>query len=154
MFRLSVVLHEPAIPQNAGNIARTCAAVGAELHLIKPLGFFLGSRQLKRAGLDYWPLVGVTVHADFDAFLASRPGAELYFFTRKAKAFYHDVRYEGDVCLVFGNENSGLPDSLLECFPDRAFRLPMKDGVRSLNVSNAAAAVVYEALRQNGFPGF
>lgn len=154
MFRLSVVRHEPAIPQNAGNIARTCAAVGADLHLIKPLGFFLGSRHLKRAGLDYWPLVGVTVHTDFDAFLASRPGAEMYFFTRKAKTSYHDVRYGGDVCLVFGNENTGLPDFLLDRFTDRAFRLPMKEGVRSLNVSNAAAAVVYEVLRQNGFPGF
>lgn len=151
-FSLDVVLHEPAIPQNAGNIARTCAAAGAKLHLIKPLGFFLSSRHLKRAGLDYWPLIDVAVHASFDAYLSSRPETDLFLFSAKADRTYGDIRFAGPVSLVFGNENDGLPGSIVDRFPGRSFRIPMKPGVRSLNLAVAASIAIYEALRQNGFP--
>ncbi|MHB8093722.1 MAG: tRNA (cytidine(34)-2'-O)-methyltransferase [Candidatus Aminicenantales bacterium] len=153
MFSLDVVLHEPAIPQNAGNIARTCAAAGAKLHLIKPLGFFLSSRHLKRAGLDYWPLVDVAVHSSFDAYLSSRPETNVCLFSAKADRTYEDVCFAGPVSLVFGNENDGLPGSIVDRFPGRSFRIPMRPGVRSLNLAVAASIAIYEALSQNGFPG-
>ena len=148
---LHIVLVEPEIPQNTGNIARTCAATGSELHLIEPLGYKLEDKYLKRAGLDYWPLVRVHVHKDFGAFLAEYPGAQLYYASTKAPRSYAEIAYPEDVFLVFGRESRGLPENLLEKVYDRCIRIPMIPGARSLNLSNSVAIVAYEALRQHGF---
>lgn len=150
---LHVVLYEPEIPQNTGNIARLCAAVGASLHLIEPLGFFLDDRRMKRAGLDYWEQVAMRRYSGWGEFTASHPGADLWFFTTKAARSYADTVYGPGDFLVFGPETRGLPPALLETAPMRCLRLPMKPGARSLNLANSAAVAVYEALRQNGFPG-
>ncbi len=148
-----VVLVEPEIPQNAGNIARTCAAAGCTLHLVKPLGFELSDRYLKRAGLDYWKLVDVRVHEDFGGALSALGGARLHLFTTKARKTYAEASYgEGDA-LVFGRETRGLPEELLVSRPEACVRIPMLEGRRSLNLSNAVAIAVYEGLRQNGFAG-
>jgi tRNA (cytidine/uridine-2'-O-)-methyltransferase len=152
MFNLNVVLHEPLIPQNTGNIARTCAAVGAKLHLIKPLGFRLDSRDLKRAGLDYWPLVDFCVHKNFSELLTAHPATNMAFLTKKASRTYDSINFSGDLFLVFGNEEGGLPSHILRQYQDRCFRIPMGAGARSLNLASAATVVIYEALRQNGFP--
>lgn len=152
---MRVVLVEPEIPPNTGNIARTCAATRTALELIEPLGFSLSDRYLRRAGVDYWHLVDVRVHASWQAFLATlpQPPPRLFFFTSRGGQSYHAVRYQPGDCLVFGRESTGLPSWLLE--PNRPFwcQIPMAEGVRSLNLSNAVAIVVYEALRQQGFPG-
>lgn len=150
---LHIVLVEPEIPQNTGNIARTCAATGSELHLVKPLGFSLEDRYLKRAGLDYWPLVRVQVHENFADVLAAHPGAPFYYASTKAPLGYAEVAYPKDVFLVFGRESRGLPENLLERVYDRCVRIPMIPGARSLNLSNSVAIVAYEALRQHGFAG-
>ena len=150
---LHIVLVEPEIPQNTGNIARTCAATGSELHLVKPLGFSLDYRYLKRAGLDYWPLVKVHVHEDFADVLSRYPDAPFYYASTKAPRGYAEVAYERDVFLVFGRESRGLPENLLERVYDRCIRIPMVPGARSLNLSNSVAIVAYEALRQRGFSG-
>ncbi len=148
-----VVLVEPEIPQNAGNIARTCAATGCVLHLVKPLGFELSDRYLKRAGLDYWNLVEVKVHETFEEALSALGGAKLHLFTTKAKRVYTEAAYgEGDA-LVFGKETRGLPEELLKSRPDDCVRIPMVGDLRSLNLSNAVAVAVYEGLRQNAFAG-
>ncbi|MBQ3866541.1 MAG: tRNA (cytidine(34)-2'-O)-methyltransferase [Clostridia bacterium] len=151
--RLSVVLVEPEIPQNTGNIARTCAATGTSLHLIRPLGFELSDRYLKRAGLDYWQYLDLHVHDDLDAFFREEPG-EYWFFSTKAKLRYDRVRFSGPTFLFFGKETRGLPEDLLRAHPDRALRLPMLTDIRSLNLSNSVAIGVYEALRQWDFQGF
>lgn len=148
---MHIVLFEPEIPQNTGNIARTCAATGASLDLIEPLGFSLADKYMKRAGLDYWHLVDLHVYRSFDALLAERPNASFYFTSTKAQRNYTDVRYEADDHLVFGPETRGLPESLLQIAYDRAIRIPMKEEARSLNLSNAVAIVLYEAMRQRGF---
>ena len=150
---LHVVLIEPEIPQNTGNIARTCAATGSELHLVKPLGFRLEDKYLKRAGLDYWPLVKVHVHEDFAQVLEQHPGAPFFYASTKAPRSYAQVSYPEDAFLVFGKESRGLPENLLGRVYDRCIRIPMVPGARSLNLSNSVASVVYEALRQQGFAG-
>ncbi|MDI6907650.1 MAG: tRNA (cytidine(34)-2'-O)-methyltransferase [Thermoanaerobacterales bacterium] len=150
---MHVVLVEPEIPQNAGNVARTCAVTGTSLHLVHPLGFSPADRYLKRAGLDYWPLVKVSHHADLASALevfASRP---FYLITTRAPRLYSQVDFPPDCYLIFGKETAGLPCWLLDAYPDRTLRIPMLPGVRSLNLSNAVAVVLYEALRQQGYPG-
>lgn len=148
---MHIVLFEPEIPQNTGNVARTCAATGASLDLIEPLGFSLSDKYLKRAGLDYWHLLDLHVFKSFEDLMAERPNAAFYFTSTKAKRKYTDVRYQKDDHLVFGPETRGLPESLLRIAHDRTIRIPMKAEARSLNLSNAAAIVLYEALRQTGF---
>lgn len=148
---LHIVLIEPEIPQNTGNIARTCAATGSELHLVEPLGFKLEDKYLKRAGLDYWPLVKVHVHHDFSEVIEQYPDATFYYASTKAPRSYAQVNYPKDAFLVFGRESRGLPENLLERVYDRCIRIPMVEGARSLNLSNSVAIVAYEALRQHGF---
>lgn len=150
---MHIVLYEPEIPQNTGNIARTCAATGSMLHLIEPLGFELSDRYLKRAGLDYWHMMQYRVYADFERFLEAWPDARMHFLTTKAPCAYTEASYGPDDFLVFGCETRGLPESLLSRVYDRCVRIPMVPGARSLNLSNSVAVVVYEALRQQGFPG-
>ena len=150
---LHIVLVNPEIPQNTGNIARTCAATGAKLHLIEPLGFELSDRYLKRAGLDYWHMMTLEVHPCWQAFLDANPGARLHYATTKAPRDYCAVRYGPDDFLVFGRETKGLDEALLAANYDRCVRIPMRPDARSLNLSNSVAIVLYEALRQQGFPG-
>jgi len=150
---MHVVLVEPEIPQNAGNVARTCALTRSTLHLVKPLGFSLEDRYLKRAGLDYWDKVEVRVWDRFDDLFGVYPGARYWLATTKSKKRYTDVRYEKEDFLVFGKETRGLPDELLARFESNLVRIPMVDIGRSLNLSNAVAVVLFEALRQQGFPG-
>lgn len=152
-MRINIVLVEPEIPANTGNVARTCAVTGAQLHLVEPLGFSIDDKQLKRAGLDYWPHLNVKVHKSLDEFFAATKGGEYYYLTTKAKRFYNEITY-GDGCyLIFGKETKGLPETLAEEQPQRAVRIPMKPTLRSLNLSNSVAIVVYEVLRQQGYPG-
>lgn len=153
MNSINIVLCEPEIPHNTGNIARTCAAIGASLHLIKPLGFATDDRNLKRAGLDYWHLLDIYYYDGLDDFFAKNPDAAVYYFTTKAKQVYTEVTYPETVFLMFGKETKGLPESLLVKHPDTCVRLPMREGLRSLNLSNAAAIAVYEVLRQRNFEG-
>ena len=148
---IHIVLVEPEIPQNTGNIARTCAATGSELHLVEPLGYKLEDKYLKRAGLDYWPLVKVHVHKDFAEVLKSYPDAAFYYASTKAPRSSAQVEYPQNVFLVFGRESRGLPENLLERVYDRCIRIPMVEGARSLNLSNSVAIVTYEALRQHDF---
>ncbi len=150
-FRLNVVLFEPEIPQNTGNIARSCGAVGARLHLIEPLGFSVSDRRLKRAGLDYWHLVDIIHHDGFQAFLSQARHGNLVFITKTASRTYDTADFSGDVYLIFGKETAGLPPDVLRAHRDRCVRIPMRAGARSLNLSNAVAIVLYEACRQNDF---
>jgi len=150
MNRLNVVLHSPAIPQNTGNIARTCAATGAALHLIDPLGFEITDKNLKRAGLDYWQYLSLTRYTGLDDFFQKNEG-EFYYFSTKASRTYTDVEYRGNVYLFFGREDAGLPEELLADHYDRALRFPMLTKIRSLNLSNSVAIAVYEVLRQWDF---
>ncbi len=150
---MHVVLVEPEIPQNTGNIARTCAATGCTLDLVQPLGFRLEDKYLKRAGLDYWPMVNVRVHASFEDVLRENPNAPFFYATTKAPRAYTQAVYPKDAFLVFGRESRGLPENLLQRVYDRCVRIPMAPGARSLNLSNSVAIVVYEALRQQGFDG-
>lgn len=152
-FKLHIVLFEPEIPQNTGNIARTCACTGATLHLVEPLGFRPSERNLKRAGLDYWDDVEIVHHASTRAFLEEHEKDNLFFFTGQTDRAFSDVDYSGEVFLVFGRESRGIDPEILERYADRCVRIPMKGASRSLNLSNAAAIGVYEALRQNGFLG-
>lgn len=150
---MHVVLVAPEIPPNTGNIARTCAATGTILHLVEPLGFSISDRNLKRAGVDYWHLVEVHVHPSWEALPnALRVPQRLHLFTSHAKTRYTDIAYERDDVLVFGRESVGLGPEILGQYPDRARVIPMTGAVRSLNLSNAVAIVVYEAQRQQGFP--
>lgn len=153
MSNINIALIEPEIPQNTGNIARTCAATGASLHLVEPMGFKVDDRKLKRAGLDYWHQLDITYYSYLDEFLEKTKDEQLYFFTTKAKQSYTDVIYPERVFLVFGKETAGLPEDLLYANPDRCVRLPMRENLRSLNLSNTAAVAVYEALRQRDFAG-
>jgi rRNA methylase, putative, group 2 len=148
---MHIVLVEPEIPGNTGNIARLCAATGCELHLVRPLGFSTEDRYLKRAGLDYWHLVKVHYHDSFAAVAEEYAGRNFYFNTTKASKFYTDVSYTAEDLLVFGKETAGLPESLLAANRDRCVRLPMIAEARSLNLSNSVAVAVYEALRQLDF---
>lgn len=148
---MNIVLVNPEIPQNTGNIARTCAATGAKLHLIEPLGFSLDSKHLKRAGLDYWWLMEYRTYPSLEAFLQEHPGARMHFATTKAPRGYHQAEYRDGDFLVFGCETRGLPENLLEKVYDRCIRIPMREEARSLNLSNAVAITLYEALRQTDF---
>ena len=152
MKELNLVLVEPQIPQNTGNIARTCAATGASLHLVKPLGFEIDDRKLKRAGLDYWHLLDIHYYDGIEDFFSKNPEALCYFFTTKGKHIYSDVKFPEKVYLVFGREDAGLDEALLHDRPDKCLRLPMIGEARSLNLSNTAAIAAYEVLRQWGFP--
>jgi tRNA (cytidine/uridine-2'-O-)-methyltransferase len=148
----NIVLVEPEIPQNTGNIARTCAATGSRLHLIEPLGFKIDDKKLKRAGLDYWHLLDITFYKDLDDFFAKNQG-NFYYFTTKAPRHYAQVTYQDGDYLVFGKETKGLPEELLKDHPDQCVRLPMISDARSLNLSNSVCVGIYEALRQTDFAG-
>lgn len=148
---MHIVLVEPEIPQNAGNIARTCALTRSVLHLIKPLGFSLEDRYLKRAGLDYWNKVEVKIWESFAEWTEHMPDAELYLATTRTDCRYNERAYSTKSCFIFGSESRGLPGEMLEKYPDRLIRIPMLDIGRSLNLSNAAAIILYEALRQNNY---
>ncbi len=150
---MHIVLVNPEIPQNTGNIARTCAATGMTLHLVKPLGFSLDDKYMKRAGLDYWFMADVRVHESWEDFLEENPGASMYFATTKAPRDYCQVRYGADDYLVFGRETRGLDEELLAANYERCVRIPMRAEARSLNLSNSVAIMAYEALRQLDFPG-
>ena len=150
---INIVLHEPEIPQNTGNIARTCAAIGASLHLIRPLGFTIDDRKLKRAGLDYWDKLDITYYDGLDDFFAKNPDAEVYYFTTKAPRAFSEVTYPQKVYLMFGKETKGLPEELLVKNPERSVRIPMRNTLRSLNLSNSVAVAVYEVLRQRDYEG-
>ncbi len=151
--KINIVLVEPEIPQNTGNIARTCAATGASLHLIRPLGFTIDDRKLKRAGLDYWDKLDISYYDGLEDFFEKNPNIEFYCFTTKAKKVYTDVSYGDNVYLLFGKETKGLPEEFLYRNPERCVRIPMRDTLRSLNLSNSAAIAVYEVLRQKNFDG-
>ena len=148
---INIVLHEPEMPANTGNIGRTCVAAGARLHLIEPLGFHINEKMVKRAGLDYWDKLDVTVYDNYEAFLEKNPGAKIYMATTKAPHTYCDVRYEDDCYIMFGKESAGIPEDILVQHPDTAIRIPMIGDIRSLNLSNSVAIVLYEALRQHDF---
>lgn len=153
MSSINIVLHEPEIPQNTGNIARTCAAVGASLHLIRPLGFSIDDKKLKRAGLDYWHALDISYYDGLEDFFNRNISSQIYYYSTKSPRKYTDVTYPGKVYLMFGKETAGLPESLLHNNPDRCVRIPMREGLRSLNLSNAVAIAVYEVLRQKDFSG-
>ncbi len=150
-FSLNVVLYQPEIPQNTGSIVRTCAAVGAKLHLIKPLGFSTRDRYLKRAGLDYWHLVEIIYYHDSADFLEKNKGKNLNFITKKASKSYDKIDFTGEIFLIFGKETAGLPEDILKTYREKCYRIPMKEDARSLNLSNAVAIILYEANRQQGF---
>lgn len=148
---LNIVLHEPEIPANTGNIGRTCVAANARLHLIEPLGFRLNEKNLKRAGMDYWKDLDVTTYIDFNDFMEKNPGAKIYMATTKAHKVYTDVQYEPDCYIMFGKESAGIPEEILVNHEEDCIRIPMLGDIRSLNLGNSVAIVLYEALRQNNF---
>ena len=152
MAELNIVLVEPEIPQNTGNIARTCAATGARLHIVKPLGFTPTDKHLKRAGLDYWYLLDITYYEDLNDFFEKNKGGNFYYFSTKAPRKYTDIEYPDKCFIVFGKETKGLPEKLLFNNPETTVRIPMIDEARSLNLSNSAAIAAYEVLRQWDFP--
>ena len=148
---LNIVLFEPEIPANTGNIGRTCVATGTRLHLIEPLGFRLNEKSIKRAGMDYWEHLDVTRYNNFEAFMEKNPDAKIYMATTKGQHVYSDVNYEPDCYIMFGKESAGIPEEILVKHPDNCIRIPMLSEIRSLNLSNSVAVVLYEALRQNNF---
>jgi len=150
---VDIILVEPEIPANTGNISRTCAVTGARLHLIEPLGFDISDKALRRAGLDYWDKLNVAVYKDLGDFFEKNGDSGLWLSTTKAPLSYDKADFSGDVKLMFGKETKGLPTELLERYRDRCIRIPMREGLRSLNLSNSVAILCYEALRQQGFPG-
>ena len=152
MAKLNLVLVEPEIPQNTGNVARTCAVTGAALHLVKPMGFEIDDRKLKRAGLDYWDKLDITYYDSLSQFLEVNKGKEMFFFSTKARRAHSDITYPEGCFLVFGKETAGLPRDLVEENIERAVRIPMRDELRCLNLSNSVAVGAYEVLRQWGFP--
>ncbi len=153
MGNVNIVLHEPEIPQNTGNIARTCAATGAALHIIKPMGFEIDDRKLKRAGLDYWHQLDITYYENIEDFYERNPDAaeKTFFFSTKAPQKYTDITYPDGAYIMFGKESKGLPESLLHDNPKTTVRIPMRDKLRSLNLSNSVAIAVYEVFRQRDF---
>ena len=148
---INIVLLEPEIPANTGNIGRTCVAAGARLHLIEPLGFRLDEKSLRRAGMDYWNQLDVTTYIDYKDFLEKNPGAKVYMATTKAQKLYTEAAYEPDCYIMFGKESAGIPEEILINHKEDCIRIPMAGQIRSLNLGNSAAIVLYEALRQNGF---
>ena len=155
MAKINIVLHEPEIPQNTGNIARTCAATGASLHLLRPMGFEVDDKKLKRAGLDYWDKLDITYYDGLSDFFDKHPDARenIYYFSTKAPRTYIEVDYGDEVYIMFGKESRGLPEDLLYDNPDKCVRIPMVNELRSLNLSNSVAIAVYEILRQKNFDG-
>lgn len=151
MAKLNVVLFEPEIPANTGNIGRTCVATGTRLHLIEPLGFQLNEKAIRRAGMDYWKDLEVIRYVNYQEFLDQNPGAKIYMATTKGQQLYTDVQYEPDCYLMFGKESAGIPEEILVEHPKECVRIPMMGETRSLNLSNSVAIVLYEALRQNDF---
>ncbi|SKC75557.1 tRNA (uridine(34)/cytosine(34)/5-carboxymethylaminomethyluridine(34)-2'-O)-methyltransferase TrmL [Maledivibacter halophilus] len=151
---INIVLYQPDIPQNTGNIARTCAITGTRLHLIKPLGFSVDDKHLKRAGLDYWHLLDISIYENREEFFAKHRNGNFYISTTKGNRNYTDVKYEDECFIIFGKETAGLPEEIHDRFKDRRIKIPMiKDRkARSLNLSNSVSIIVYEALRQLGFP--
>ena len=149
---LNIVLFEPQIPQNTGNIARTCAATKARLHLVKPMGFEIDDKKLKRAGLDYWHLLDITYYENTAEFFEKNKGGKMYFFTTKGKNLYCEADYEDNCFLIFGREDAGIDEEILHNNPDTCVRLPMNKEARSLNLSNTVAIATYEVLRQWNFP--
>lgn len=150
---INIVLLEPEIPANTGNIGRTCVATGTRLHLIEPLGFRLDEKSLKRAGMDYWNDLDVTTYIDYEDFLEKNPDAKIYMATTKAPKVYTDVKFEDDCYIMFGKESAGIPEEILVNHKEECIRIPMIRDIRSLNLGNSVAIVLYEALRQNGFAG-
>ena len=151
MKKINIVLYSPEIPQNTGNVSRTCACIGAALHIIRPIGFEISDRTLKRAGLDYWDKLDVTYYDSYGDFLDRNPDAKLWFFTAKGVNCYTDIEYPDEVFLVFGCESVGLPQSLVEENRGNTVRIPMLRTLRCLNLSNSVAIATYEVLRQKGF---
>lgn len=151
-MNLNIALIEPQIPQNTGNISRTCAVTGARLHLVKPMGFEVKDKHLKRAGLDYWDKLDITYYENRSSFFRKNEGAEFFYFTTKGRIVYSDMTYPDNAFLVFGREDKGLPEDLLHRNPDSCVRIPMRNELRSLNLSNAVAVATYEVLRQWDFP--
>lgn len=153
VVNLNIVLFQPEIPQNTGNIARTCVLTNSKLHLIKPLGFSLDEKHLKRAGLDYWQYLDMEIHESYEALREKYKEGTFYFSTTKGKHFYHQVNFKAGDFIIFGRESSGLPDYIRDSDPDRCIRIPMLEtSTRSLNLSNTVSIMAYEALRQSGFP--
>ena len=150
---MNIVLHQPEIPANTGNIGRTCVATGTALHLIEPLGFRLDEKSIRRAGMDYWEHLDVTRYMNFQEFQDRHPGAKIWYATTKAKRLYTEAAFGQDDYVMFGKESAGIPEELLVENEETCIRIPMLDEIRSLNLSNAVAIVLYEALRQNGFAG-
>lgn len=150
---MHIILHQPEIPTNTGNIGRTCAATGSCLHLIEPLGFRLDEKSIKRAGMDYWDSLAVTRYVNFEEFQEKHPDAKIWYATTKAKKAYADVAFGMDDYIMFGKESAGIPEEILVDHEEDCIRIPMLDSIRSLNLSNAVAIVLYEALRQNDFRG-
>ena len=151
MSKLNIVLFEPEIPANTGNIGRTCVATGTRLHLIEPLGFRLNEKSVKRAGMDYWEHLDVTRYINYEDFLAKNPGAKIYMASTKAPRCYTEVQYEPDCFIMFGKESAGIPEEILLENQETAVQIPMMSEIRSLNLGNSVAIVLYEALRQNQF---
>ena len=150
---MHIVLHQPEIPQNTGNIGRTCVATGSSLHLIEPLGFRLREKDLRRAGMDYWQKLDVTRYVDYEDFMERHPGAKIWYATTKAKRTYAEVSFAPDDFIMFGKESAGIPEEILVDNEETCIRIPMLDDIRSLNLSNSVAIVLYEALRQQGVAG-
>ncbi len=148
---MNIILHQPEIPQNTGNIGRTCVATGTSLHLIEPLGFRLDEKSLQRAGMDYWQHLDVHRYVNFEEFLQKNPGAKIWMATTKAKHTYSDVEFGENDFIMFGKESAGIPEEILVDYEDTCVRIPMLPEIRSLNLSNSVAIVLYEALRQQGF---
>lgn len=150
---MNIILHQPEIPANTGNIGRTCVATGTALHLIEPLGFRLDEKSIKRAGMDYWAHLDVTRYINFQDFQEKHPGAKIWYATTKAKRLYTEANFGQDDYIMFGKESAGIPEELLVENEETCIRIPMMEEIRSLNLSNSVAIVLYEALRQNGFAG-
>lgn len=150
---MNIVLYEPEIPANTGNIGRTCVATGTRLHLIEPLGFRLGEKDLKRAGMDYWKDLDVSTYVDYEDFLEKNPGAKIYMATTKGPNLYTEAHFESDCYIMFGKESAGIPEEILAENKEKCIRIPMNPEIRSLNLANSVAVVLYEGLRQNNFAG-
>lgn len=150
---MNIVLHEPGIPANTGNIGRTCVATGTSLHLIKPLGFDISDKAVRRAGMDYWKELDLHVYEDFEEFVEKNPGARIYMATTKARKAYTEVEYKGNDFIMFGKESAGIPEEILVKYEDTSVRIPMIGEIRSLNLSNSVSIILYEALRQQDFEG-
>ena len=150
---MNIVLHEPEIPANTGNIGRTCVATGTSLHLIKPLGFDISDKAVRRAGMDYWKELDLHVYEDFEKFVEKNPGARIYMATTKARKAYTEVEYKGNDFIMFGKESAGIPEEILVKYEETSVRIPMIGEIRSLNLSNSVSIILYEALRQQDFEG-